>query len=125
MSFLDPGNNQKIYLHQAHASCVITGSDLRRWVAFSFIDTYFDFDSDSARDSVQYIEQLRRDDDYDVYYDPFTRGFTDADKPIWDPMEFFSLVYRIRLDQINHEWTKVVTRLGESFKKYELMLVCR
>ncbi|KIW64942.1 hypothetical protein PV04_07242 [Phialophora macrospora] len=123
VSFLNPENPLKAYLHPAHISCVITGPDHRRWSAYTFIDTYFDSDSDpdsdSARDSVQYIEQLRRNDDYIVYFDPFTRGFTDADRPVWDPMDFFLLVLRIRLDQIHLEWTQIKDRLQESFENHE------
>jgi hypothetical protein len=128
VSFLGSENYLKAYLHPAHISCAITGPDHRRLLAYMFIDTYFDSDSDpdsdSASDSVQYIELLRRNEDYDIYYDPFTRGFTDADRPVWDPMEFFFLTLRVRLDQIHLEWTQIKDRLQESFENHDSVPVC-
>jgi hypothetical protein len=122
VSFLDPKGNRKAFMYPAHISCVIAGSDLERWVAYMFVDNFFD--SDDASDSVQYIEQIRRNDEYTLNYDPFTRGLKNANEPIRDPRGVFVRALRIRLDQIKHEWTQTVTKLQQSFEDYEPIIVC-
>ena len=120
MSFLDPGNPEQAVINQAHISCVVTGTDLQRWVAYKFIDSYYD---PAAIDSVEYVELQRGDDTDSLCHDPFTRGTTDANEPVWDPLEFFFLLLNIRLDQIKHEWQNIVAKLQESSEKFNLPLV--
>lgn len=87
-----------------------------------FVDNFFD--SDSARDSVQFIERLRKNDEYMISYDPFTRGLKNANEPVRDPRGVFVRALRIRLDQIKHEWNQTVAILRQSFVEYEPVLVC-
>jgi hypothetical protein len=120
VSFLDPNGPEKSFMYSAQISCVITGSDMHKSVAYMFVENCFD-----SKDSVQDIERLRRgEEDYCVYFDPFTRGFSDADKPVRDPEELFLLLLRIRVDQISNEWMQNIAKLQRSFDKYEPVLVC-
>src|ERR1700761_3946431 len=48
ISFLDwddsKGSNRSSYLYESQISCVVAGSDNWTWVAYCFVDTYFDMD---------------------------------------------------------------------------------
>lgn len=87
-----------------------------------FVDNFFD--SDSASDSVHFIERIRQNDEYIVSYDPFTRGLKNTNEPVGDPRGVFVRALRIRLDQIKHEWTQTVAIVRQSFGEYEPVLVC-
>lgn len=87
-----------------------------------FVDNFFD--SETASDSVQFIEQIRQDDEYMLSYDPFTRGLTNTNESVGDPRGVFVRTLRIRLNQIKHEWTQTVAILRQSFEEYEPVLVC-
>lgn len=119
VSFLDPNESEMAFMYSAQISCVITGSDMHRPTAYMFVDNIFDF-----QDSVQYFEHLRKDAEYFVHYDLFSRGFSDADRPIEDPEELFWFRLRIRMDQISNERTQNVAKLQQSFEKHGPVLVC-
>jgi len=104
------------FLYEAQISCVVAGSDEWRWVAYCFVDTYFDVE-EAKETVVSYHEDSLSDEGMRV--DPFTHGVTNADKPIQNPGEYFLMVLRIRIDQVKREWQQVVEKVYQSFREYE------
>jgi hypothetical protein len=94
---------------------VIAGSDEYRWVAYCFVDTYFD--TDESKETVQSYHDDSLDDE-GMFADPFTFGERDAEDPIHKPREYFLEVFRVRMDQVKCEWEQVVTNVQEHIRKY-------
>lgn len=123
VSFLAPEGRRSAFIYAAHISCIITGCDLDKWVAYMFADNFFE--ADTAKDSVQFIENMRQNEEYalEIVYDPFTRGLKNGDVPISDPRGVFARAFRIRLSQIKLEWTQIVKMLQQSLKEYDSVIV--
>ena len=116
VSFLnwdDPSLSE--YLYEAQISCMVAGSDESRWVAYGFVDTYFD--PDEARKTVHSYYQNNISGQ--GVPDPFTNGKTLADGKIQNPREYFLEVWRHRMTQVKNEWTLVVDKLKDSIGKYD------
>jgi hypothetical protein len=117
------------FLYEAQISCVVAGSDEWRWVAYCFVDTYFDaveeVDAVEEADAVEEVREtvLSYHEDSLVpegmRADPFTYGVTNADNPIQNPREYFLMVFRIRIDQVKREWQRVVEKVYQSIREYE------
>ncbi|EXJ68617.1 uncharacterized protein A1O5_08411 [Cladophialophora psammophila CBS 110553] len=119
VSFLDwQGGASPIYLYDAQISCVIAGSDWSRWVAWLFIDTYYlDAEDESKEDVLEYHEDSLSPKG--MRADPLTYGSADADKPIWDPEEYFLTVFKTRFAQATREWKVVVKKFKLSLKHHQ------
>ncbi|KAK5053737.1 hypothetical protein LTR84_001698 [Exophiala bonariae] len=117
VSFLAPTKGEKAFMHFAQVSCVVTGVDRLISTVYMFVENEFD-----DEDSVEHIEQLRNEADYSVTYDPLTRGMLDADQPVADPEALFVLLLRIRMDQINNEYSQIIGKLAKSFENYGPLL---
>jgi hypothetical protein len=116
LSFLGPSKVEfSDYLCEAQISCVITGPDKWRWVAYCFVDVYF------AQDVKESVSQYHEDSlgEHGLRTDPLTLGTSDADTPIQNPREYFLMVLRIRLKQVWREWQRVVENLKQAFNAYE------
>jgi hypothetical protein len=87
------------YLYKAQISCVISGIDEWRWVAYCFADSYFDGENTTQ-------EEFAGLDQYGVIGGP--------DKA----REFFLSVLLSRVKQITHEWEIVVRNVEKSFRKF-------
>ena len=96
---------------------MLTGSDEWRWVAYCFVDTYFD-EGDEARESVEsyHNESLLKEG---MRVDPLTYGNVPADDPIRTPREYFLVVFQNRIAQVKREWQRVVQKVQQSFRDYE------
>ncbi|KAH0847219.1 hypothetical protein AYO21_02607 [Fonsecaea monophora] len=118
ISFLNwQADAPSIYLYDAQVSCVITGFDWTRWIAWLFIDTYyFDPGDESEEDVSEYYEDGLSP--AGMRADPLTYGLLDADKPIWDPEDYFLTVLKTRFAQVKREWKGVVTKLKSSFRHH-------
>jgi hypothetical protein len=98
-------------------SCLVTGEDESRWVAYGFIDTYFD-----AIDGVKETVEAYHEDavtEGGINADPLTFGVFDAEKTIQTPREYFLTVLRVRIAQVTREWERVVAKVGQSIREYE------
>src|ERR1700759_5630087 len=60
------------YLYEAQISCMVAGSDESRWVAYGFVETYFD--PDETRKTVLSYYKNNVSDRWMM--DPFTNGKT-------------------------------------------------
>ncbi|KAH8662643.1 hypothetical protein BGZ61DRAFT_402356 [Ilyonectria robusta] len=108
------------YLCQAQVSVLITGSDPWRWVAYCFVDNYFD-QEDTGDSPDVYDEDREVDEDTGVCHiqpDPLTAGGLDANFPIKGPREYFLAVLQARLRDIRVEWQKLVSELETLIGKY-------
>lgn len=117
VSFLDwKGSGPPSFLYEAQISCVIAGSDESRYVAYCFVDTYFDAAEEAKESVLSYHEDSLVDQG--MRADPFTFGVINADEPIQKPREYFLMVFRIRIDQIKREWQQVVAKMQQSIREY-------
>lgn len=133
LSFLLRGPNrsdpplQVDYLCQAQVSVLITGPDPWRWVAYCFVDTYFEHET--RRESAEsYHDEIVVDEaDASVVFqpDPFTLGERDACCPILTPREYFLVALEPRLRHVRDEWHVLVTKLRQIIDRYVSILAPR
>jgi hypothetical protein len=117
VSFLnweDSGSSD--FLYEAQIFCLVAGSDESRWVAYGFVDTYFDA-ADEAKETVEaYHEDSIKDGG--MHADPLTFGVMDAEKAKPKPREYFLSVFRIRIAQVKSELEQVVAKVQQSIREY-------
>ncbi|KAJ3542867.1 hypothetical protein NM208_g3874 [Fusarium decemcellulare] len=109
----------KAYLCEVQTTVLISGSDPWRWVAYCFVDTYFE--SEDRRESVDaYHEDVEIDEDSHVQIqpDPFTTAESDANLPVLDPRQYFLIVLESRLRQARDEWHTLATNMGAIINEY-------
>ncbi|KAF2474684.1 uncharacterized protein BDR25DRAFT_311128 [Lindgomyces ingoldianus] len=107
-------------IHEAQISIVACGSDNSRWVTYAFVDTEFD-DNPTDDDGIFEEEELDELNEDPIADDGecSTGWVVDADKPIWDPREYFLLMVERRMTQIFREWIHLVRKVQRSVKRYE------
>jgi hypothetical protein len=95
---------------------MVAGSYEWRWVAYYFVDTYFDV-AEEAKETVQsyYEDSLGPEG---MRADPLTFGVIIADNPIQNPKEYFLRVFQIRINRVKREWQQVVAKMQQSVRKY-------
>lgn len=117
VSFLDwTSSSLSSFLYEAQISCLVSGTDKWRWVAYFFVDNYFDVEGDGKETVLQYYQDS--EDEGGMPADPLTYGTCDSNKPIWDPRVYFLTVFRIRIRQVKNEWQQVVVKVEESIRDY-------
>lgn len=104
------------FLYEAQISCVVAGSDEWRWVAYCFVDTYFDADEEAKETVQSYHEDSLVTEG--MRADPLTFGVTNADDPIQNPKAYFLMVFQIRINQVKREWQNVVAKVQQSVREY-------
>ncbi|KAH7109217.1 hypothetical protein EDB81DRAFT_930051 [Dactylonectria macrodidyma] len=113
---LSPPPTEMDYLCQAQISLLITGTHDSQWVAYFFVDTYFE-DQD-ASESVEKYQELRGNDQNERHVDPLTGGQSDAPIPDLTPQEYFLIVIEPRLRQCKDEWHNTVTNMRHKIESY-------
>ena len=108
------------FIYEAQTSCVVSGSDVWRWVAYCFVESYFDVDNEARETVMAYHEDSQNGG---FYMDPCTFGRFPLDDNIKDPRDWFLLVFCCRLHQIQGEWREVVWKVVQSVRDYEKVLV--
>nr|RBQ97485.1 hypothetical protein FVER53263_09446 [Fusarium verticillioides] len=101
------GNEPQVHIYETQVSCLIAGIDEDSWVAYQFVDTYY-----------QGTKPLAQDEEHGVKPDPLTGGLFDANLPIWTPREYFLIVYECRLKQVRHAMHNLVARLFLRLEPY-------
>jgi hypothetical protein len=95
-------------MYEAHFSCVVTGSDEWRWVAYGFVDTEIDgVLHDSSED--------------DLNFDQIASGGVKASPPIWRPRDYWLKVFEIRIEQVRMQWEYLIHKVELGIRRY----VCR
>ncbi|KAF2178428.1 hypothetical protein K469DRAFT_754507 [Zopfia rhizophila CBS 207.26] len=87
-------------IHEAQISFTICGPAESRWVAYAFVDTDFDEDKEMGADEFDYTSMLADQIASD--------GEVDANRPIFNPREYYLLIVSIRLKQVVKEWAGLV-----------------
>jgi len=105
------------FLYEAMVSCVVAGLHEHNWVAYCFVDTYFDGSDDRRETVLEYHKDKVSEDGMNM--DPLTYGNCDAEDPIWDPREYFLRVCFHRLSPMVREWELLIAQVEDSFEAYE------
>ncbi|KAF4417804.1 transcription factor SEF1 [Fusarium acutatum] len=100
-------NEPQVHIYETQVSCLVAGIDEDSWVAYQFVDTYY-----------QGEKPLAQDEQHGVKPDPLTGGLFDANLPIWTPREYFLIVYECRLKQVRHAMHNLVARLFLRLEPY-------
>jgi hypothetical protein len=111
VSLLNPGG-KPAYLYEAQVSCVVSAIDEWRWVAYGFVDAYFD--GENGENGRKYDEDMSNG----IRTGPFEYGNVEADKPPVEAREFFCKVLQHRSKQISKEWEEVLRNVEKSFRRY-------
>lgn len=107
------------YLCEAQVSVLITGSYPWRWVAYCFVDTYFD--SEERKESVDSYNgeiEIAKDSHATWQTDPLIIGEYDANYPVSTPREYFLVVLDSRLRHVKDEWRVLMRRMSEMIETY-------
>ncbi|KIW90918.1 uncharacterized protein Z519_08701 [Cladophialophora bantiana CBS 173.52] len=91
--------------------------DDHRWIAYCFVDTYFDGEDEWRESVVEYRRD--RESEYGFNADPLTYGNVDADMPILDPRGYFLRVLEHRLYQVWREWLTVIDKIKEHLQRQD------
>jgi hypothetical protein len=118
VSFLNWKNSERRgFLYEAQISCVVSGRDQDRWLAYCFVDSYFDANEDERESVLSYHEDSVGE--YGTLMDPLTKGCSSEGQPIERPREYFLVVLLTRLRQVQREWQQVVAKVEQSIHEYE------
>ncbi|KAH9860763.1 hypothetical protein J1614_012096 [Plenodomus biglobosus] len=96
-------------LHPAQISVVVCGTNETRYMVHCYEDTYFNEDRDMSPNEFSSTG---------VQVDQIAQGDADANRPIWNPHEYFLHVLRNRIQQILREWKKVVRTFESGFRTF-------
>jgi len=120
---------RKDCLYESQVSFLVAGHSNSAWAGYCFIDTFFhavegDDESESGdaeynetdMDSVEYYNDVEWDNGT-LNLDPITAGHFDADMPIWNPREYFLVVLRVRLRQVEEHWQNVAYSLRRKIER--------
>jgi hypothetical protein len=118
VSFLDwASGGSSGFLYEAQYSCLIAGTDETRWVAYAFVDNYYDAEGEGKETVMSYHEDSL-DEDGGLLMDPLTFGTRPAHIPIWNPRRYFLVVLDVRLNQASREWQQIVAKIRDSVREY-------
>lgn len=109
-------NSQDDIIYEAKISCLVSGWDSFSWIAYMFIDLYFEECLvDEDLESINDYEQCHREG---VNSDPFTAAETTTNASLDDPREYFLQVFAIRLRKVKNEWEHLVLYIEMTMKAY-------
>ncbi|KAL8723308.1 MAG: hypothetical protein Q9225_000360 [Loekoesia sp. 1 TL-2023] len=98
--------NSPEYLYEAQISVVIVGLDEWVWTAYCCTETYF-----GSEETIEFYHERG--------LDAPLGGARPTHYPIWNPREYFLLVFTSRMNQITKEWSNLVIALEERFQYQE------
>jgi hypothetical protein len=89
-------------IHESHMAFTVCGVADRRWVAYAFRDTDYDEDREMDESDFNYDGVVADQIAADVFRP------VDANRPIWNPREYYLMIVSRQLDQIVGEWAKLI-----------------
>jgi hypothetical protein len=117
----EQGETLPAYIYESSISCLVTGLDDNSWVSKLFIDTYYQ--GEESSESVEHYHSIHSSQN--TRLDALRAGIQPADFPIWNPREYFLVVFECRLEQVKHASHNLVVRLLLKLEPYvSLMLLC-
>jgi hypothetical protein len=103
-------------IYEAQTSLVICGPGEQQWTAYAFIDCYFN--AESPLDQEFSYEEMQEDPiAWTCEIDGELATFVDANKPIWNPREYFLAILENQMARVVKEWEYVVRQLQGSVKQ--------
>lgn len=108
----------KYVIQKTQFSLVICGADCYRWTAYAFDDA--PTSEQELLDRIQTPDAPENLPNAGMYPvpDPIARDadedIIDANKPFWDPREYFIMILQSRASQLLREWDEVTYRLTTS-----------
>lgn len=108
--------DKPLLLYEAQISIAVAGLDDWVWIAYGFIDTYFD-----SEESVEGYDQLNQSSwkAGAGRPDPLMAGqVTATGVPIWAPREYFLKVVKIRTFKALREWRLIVDKVENEVEQY-------
>lgn len=104
-------------IYEAQTSLVICGSDEQQWTAYAFTDCYFN--AESPLDQEFSYDEMQEDPiAWTCEFDGAFATVVDANKPIWNPREYFLTILENQLARVVNEWEYVVRQLQRSVKQF-------
>jgi hypothetical protein len=108
-----PHDRNSFKIHEASISLAICGCDNKRWEAYAFVDTENVSDDENLSDKIWNVEEwaldpIASDESVEV----------NANKPIWNPREYFLMILEIKIRQVLKEWQYLVRTVERSVKAY-------
>jgi hypothetical protein len=101
-------------MHEAQSSLVIYGSDETRYTACAFSDHYFDVED--LLDEVFSYDGIQEDP---IAWNTEIDGMLpDANKPIWNPREYFMRMLEIRISHVGQEWTYLIRHVERCINQH-------
>lgn len=104
-STLQPSDEGSSVLQVRHIAIHICGVANHRWIGYAFVDGDEGMDEEEGDYTAMIQDQFA------------ANGDVDANRPIWDPREYFLLIILIRVDQIIRAWTWLIQRIETSHQK--------
>ncbi|KAF2842153.1 hypothetical protein M501DRAFT_1028917 [Patellaria atrata CBS 101060] len=92
--------------HEAQTSFLVTGVDEWLWTSYCFVDTFYG----SEPDERTYI---------DGGIDPASGGSIWVEFPIWNPRQYYLMVFARRMMQSTREWGALINVFEERMAPYE------
>ena len=102
-----------MYYYEAQVAFLMTGYDEWHWTVYCYVDTFFG----SEQSTPECIAYFPADDPNAGGIDPSagvdgpSGGTMILDQQVWNPREYFLLVFSQRLSQVTREWRNIVSEL--------------
>lgn len=122
VSFLDIQNanlegETQCGIYEAQVSLVICGSDEQQWIAYAFLDCYFN--TEGPLDQEFSYDEIQEDPiAWTCEFDGAFASLVDANNPIWNPREYFLAILENQMARVVKEWKYVVRQLQRSVKQF-------
>ena len=108
------------FIYESQVPVMVTGIDDWVWAAYCFVDVYFKVkEGEHHTEQVEYYSNpgvLPRDQK-----DPHSCGKHQANRPIWNPREYFLRAFSARMEQVREEWDNSVMLLIYQIEPYVRM----
>ncbi|CAG8957343.1 hypothetical protein HYFRA_00010769 [Hymenoscyphus fraxineus] len=105
------------YIYEARCSVMVAGIDDWLWTAYCFVDV--NFKGSEHRESIENYANPGAPGPPNLVppaRDPLSCGKREANKPIWNPREYFLYILSIRMEQVKQEWENSVFLLLQHIK---------
>ena len=99
------GIGDDVFYYEAEISFLITGVDEWHWTAYCCVDTFFD-------------GELEPDWYWENHFDGPIGGSRQEFQPVWNPREYFLLVFSRRMSQATREWKNLTDVLNSRLNTY-------
>ncbi|KAI8629001.1 hypothetical protein F5Y19DRAFT_104009 [Xylariaceae sp. FL1651] len=96
-------------IYETQVSFVVSGIDHWRWVAWAFVDSWFEPDNTVSR--------YHEDEETGAQPDPLAAGQMDINPPERNPREYFLKVFEIRINEVAKEWDYILQILQEEVQR--------